>query len=185
VIRALALLLMLASSASAQPASLAEPRLPGQEIIYTSLDLRHSIVFAPDGVRVGPPMDYRPESPPDAARYIRRDDGVHCVSIGIVGNSNEFAIKRPIESGERYQCGRTSFRVVRCFEYCRSAIIAYDSRPARNLGPEGHIYVNDCAGVLAISHASKLKKDLPIDTPVLRSNAGILAHPDFPECNAF
>ena len=163
-----------------------EPRSAAQEIVYTSLDLSHSIVFAQDGVRFGPPMDYRPESPPSETRFITGKDGVHCVSIGIPGNTSEFAIKRPIKAGERYRCGRTQFRVVRCFGRCRSGVIEYDSRSAHKFDePEGHIYVNSCAGVLAISHAPKLKMDLPLDTPVLRSSAGILAHPDFPKCNAF
>lgn len=182
----LALSLMLPPPASAQPVSGAEPSSSGQEIVYTSLDLSHSIVFAQDGVRFGPPLDYRPESPPPASRYIRREDGVHCVSVGIPGNTTNYAIKRPIKAGERYRCDRTSFRVVRCFQSCRSAIIEYDSRFEDKLGaPEGYIYVNSCAGVVAISQASKLKKDLPLDAAVLRGNAGILADPDFPECNAF
>lgn len=182
---ALAFLLMLAPSVSAQPAGEAQSGPPRQEIVYTSLDLRHSIAFAQDGVRFGPPMEYRPEFPPGEARYIRGEDGVHCVSIGIPGNTTNYAIKRPIKAGERYRCDRTSFWVVRCFEHCRSAIIEYNSRADAFKEPEGHLYVNNCVGVIAISQGSKLKKDLPIGTPVLRNNAGILAHPDFPECNAF
>lgn len=182
---ALALLSMMAPPTSAQPVSGAEPRSPRQEIVYTSLDSSNSIAFAEDGVRVGPPMVYWPGDPPAASRYVTREDGVHCVSIGIPGNTTNFAIKRPIKAGERYRCDRSSFRVVRCFQSCRSAIIAYNSRPERIRDPEGYLYVNNCAGVRAISQGHKLKKDLPLDAAVLRGEAGILAHPDFPKCNAF
>ncbi|HEX8466632.1 MAG TPA: hypothetical protein VF620_02370 [Allosphingosinicella sp.] len=176
---------MLAPTDAVLPVSGAELRSSRQEIVYTSLDSSHSIAFAEDGVRDGPPMDYRPESPPVESRYIAREDGVHCVSIGIPGNTTNYAIKRPIKAGERYRCDRSSFRVVRCFENCRSAIIEYNSRAGRIREPEGYLYVNDCAGVRAISQGYKLKKGLPLNAAVLRGEAGILAHPDFPRCNAF
>lgn len=182
---AVALLLMLAPTASAQPVSGAEPRSSRQEIVYTSLDSSNSIAFAEDGVRDGPPMDYSPGYPPGDYRYIKGADGVDCISMGIPGNTTNYAIKRPITVGERYRCDRSSFRVVRCFQSCRSAIIAYNSRPERIRDPEGYLYVNNCAGVRAISQGRKLKKGLPLDAAVLRGKAGILAHPDFPKCNAF
>jgi len=175
---------MLASYASAQPASGAASRAPSQEIVYASLDLRRLVIFGQDGVRFGPPLEYRPGYPAAATRYITRNDGVQCVLMGLPGNTTEYAIKRPIMAGERYQCDRTSFRVIRCFENCTAAVIEYDSRFADNLGaPEGYIYVNSCAGVLAFSQVTNLKKGIPLNAPLLRGEFGILADPDYPKCN--
>lgn len=181
---ALVLFLTLASYASAQPISEAASRPPSQEIVYASLDLSHLVIFAQDGVRFGPPLDYRPGYPPATTRYFRRNDGVQCVSIGPPGNTTEYAIKRPIVAGERYQCDRTSFRVIRCFENCTAAVIEYNSRFAEKLGAsEGYIYVNSCAGVVAFSDVTNLKKGIPLDSPLLRGHAGVLADPDYSKCN--
>ena len=180
----LILLLVLASSASAQPVT-AVTSPSSQEIIYSSTDLRHIFVFAQDGFRVGYPLDYEPGHPPAAIRYISREDGVQCVSIGVTGSSMEYAVKRPLRRGERFRCERTSFRVVRCYFECSAAIIAYDTRPAANLGPEGYLYVHNCLGILVFSQTSDLAKGIPLSASVLRGRVGILADPNYPNCPAF
>jgi hypothetical protein len=179
---ALFLLLMLASCAlHGQVINAGSPPSP-QEIVYASADLGRISVFAPDGFRYGPPLDYRPDHPPAAIRYFEPEVGVQCVSMGVPGNTTEYAIKRPIRMGERYQCGRTSFRVIRCFADCRAAVIEHDTRFAENLGePEGYIYVNDCLGILAFSWRG-FTDGIPLDAELLRGNVGILANPNYPNC---
>jgi hypothetical protein len=106
--------------------------------------------------------------------------------MGIPGNTTEYAIKRPIRTGERYQCGRTSFRVIRCFADCRAAVIEYDTRFADNLGaPEGYLYVNGCLGILAFSPTGDLAEGIPLAAELLRGNVGILADPNYPGCRSF
>lgn len=183
---ALILLPILASCASPRPVTQVASVSSPQEIVYSSTDLRHVTVFAPEGVRSGPPLDYRPEHPPAATRYIAREDGVQCVLIGIPGNTTEYAIKRPIRMGERYQCDRTSFRVIRCFDDCAAAVIEYDSRFADNLGaPEGYIYADSCLGILVFSSMSDLAEGIPLSAKVLRGDVGVLADPNYPNCRSF
>ena len=175
-----------ASGAAVLPATPDASLAPAQEIVYASTDLRHLVVFGRDGARFGPPLDYRPGHPPAATRYFEPEHGVRCVSIGIPGNTTEYAIKRPISAGERYRCGRTSFRVVRCFAHCRAAIIEHDSRLADNLGaPEGYMYVNSCLGVLAFSSTGDPARGIPLAAELLRGNVGILADRNYPDCQSF
>jgi hypothetical protein len=177
--------LALASCASHLPAATrgAPPR-PTSETVYASFDLRRIIVFSEQGVRFGPLLDY--VNPPDATRYFEPSGGVQCVSIGIPGNTVEYAIKRPIRAGERYQCGRTSFRVVRCLADCRAAIIEYDKRLADNLGaPEGYLYVNSCRGIIAFSDVTDPSQGIPLSAELLRGDVGILPDPSYPDCRWF
>jgi hypothetical protein len=187
VIRAIILLLlMMFPYESVQPMNGVATSSPSREIVYVSANLRYVTIFAADGARFGPPLDYRPGYPAAATRYIRRADGVQCVTIGPVGNSIEYAIKRPIVVGERYRCERTSFRVVRCFDSCAAAVIEYDSHSERKLGaPEGYIYVDSCAGVLAFSQSANVKKGIPLDSPLLRGEVGILADAAYPSCSLY
>lgn len=179
------LLLMLTFGVPPPPVVEVSSHSSPQDIVYSSTDLRHIAVFTQDGVRVGPPLDYRPGYPPAAVRHIAREDGVQCISTGIPGNSIEYAVKRPIRMGERYQCERTSFRVVRCYAECRAAVISYDTRPARHLGPEGYLYVHNCLGILVFSQTSDLAGGVPLSAMVLRGRVGVLADPNYPDCPAF
>lgn len=176
-------LLILGSCASYRSAGAREP-MPGaaQEIVYASTDLRHVIVFAPDRVEFGPPLDFRPETRSDPPRYFEPSEGVRCVSLGPPGNSIEYAIKRPIRADERYQCGTTSFRVTRCFGDCQAAVIEVTDR--RGV-VTSHLYVNRCLGVLAFSQTGDLTQGIPLDAELLRGNVGILADPHFPDCRSF
>lgn len=179
----LILALTLTSCAPFRSASQVASPSPTQEIVYSSTDLRHVTVFSPDGVRYGPPLDYRPGHPPPSTRYVARQDGVHCILIGIPGNTTEYAIKRPIRTGARYQCDRTSFRVTRCVENCTAAVIEYDSRSADNLGaPEGYMYVDSCLGILVFSSVSDLAEAIPLSAEVSRGEVGVLADPTYPNC---
>lgn len=180
---ALLLLLILASCASHRPAATRSvPPSPAREIVYASTDLRHIIVFTPDRAEFGPPLDFRPESRSDPPRYFEPSEGVQCVSIGIPGNSVEYAIKRPIIAGERYRCGTTSFRVTRCFEDCQAAVVEIVDR--RGI-VTSHLYVNNCLGVLAFSQTGDLTEGIPLGAELLRGDVGILPDPSYPDCRSF
>ena len=183
LIRTILLMLMLASCASHRPAAVRfTPRSAGPEIVYASPDLRHIIVFTPERVEFGPPLDFMPETRPNPPRYFEPSEGVQCVSIGIPENSIEYAIKRPIKAGERYRCGRTSFRVTRCFGDCQAAVVEVTDR--RGIVTE-HLYVNRCLGILAFSHSGDPAEGIPLSAELLRGNVGILADPQYPDCRAF
>jgi hypothetical protein len=112
------------------------------------------------------------------------DDNVRCVSVGMPGNSVEFAVKRPIRMGEEYKCLRTSFRVSRCFDDCKGAIIEILRPLSGNaVGTyKASMYVESCRGVIILSAAFDLAEGIPLSASWLRGEVGILADPDYPKC---
>jgi hypothetical protein len=156
------------------------------EIAYVSTDLRHAAVFTQQGARFGPPLlVFSPVEPFSPARYFDTADGAQCISVGPPGSTVEFAIKRPIVAGEQYRCLATSFRVVRCFEGCRAAVIEIEARLDNDRGSlKSYIYAHNCLGVLVFSQNGDLAGGIPLDAEWLRGNVGILADRNHPACNS-
>jgi hypothetical protein len=170
----LLMLLALASPAATQAAGLE----PEREIRYISTDGLHVAVFSKDGARFGPDLALSPGIwPASPAEYLEPSPGIRCVSMGPRGAAQQLAIKRPIKAGESYQCMRTSFRVLRCFDECRSAVV----RVATPLsgGRRGHLraymYVDSCLGLLAYSQTGNRAKGMKLDAVWLRGDVGILS----------
>lgn len=157
------------------------------EIVYLSSDLANVAVFSKRKTRFGPTdlTISNPDYPSSPAEQFETDDGVQCWSIGPSETSVEYAIKRPIKLGEQYSCLRTNFRVVKCFDDCKAAII--EMKPLSS-GPEDYMsfmYVDNCRGVIILSVVADLREGIPLNAEWLRSEAGILAHPDYPKCRPF
>lgn len=164
----------------------ATPAVSPGEIAYVSSDRRHVIIFAQDGAHYGPPLEFLPQHPPPATRFLDAGQGVRCVSIGPAENPTNFAIQRPIRMGARFRCLTTSFRVTRCFEACRAAIIERVWRVgATNRTLTSYIYVDSCRGVLVFSENADLARGIPLDAEWLRGEVGILADPHYPECDSY
>lgn len=144
-----------------------------QDIVYISGDLQHVAVFSPDSARFGPRLALGTDWGSSPARYFEPSAHVRCVSVGPPGNTIEFAIKRPLRAGDRYRCLTTSFRVTRCFDRCRAAVIEIRATLT------SYMYVDACLGVVAIdSFADDLAEGIPHEVPLLRGRFGILADPE-------
>lgn len=173
-------LLLLSSCALHEPGRRSgNLQLPTGDILYSSSDPSDIVVFSRRGTRFSPILNL---TPPSATRYLEPSEGVQCVSIGIAGNSTDYAIKRPIKAGDRYQCLSTSFRVVRCLEECREAIVEVEERLVNNQSRLSTMLVSGCLGVLAFSHTEELTDGVPFDAWVLRGPVGVLADPTYPDC---
>ena len=156
--------------------------LASQEIRYASSDARDSVIFSREGTRDGPIVNLRP---PSATRYLEPGEGVQCISIGVAGNTDEYAIKRPIRAGDRYQCLTSSFRVIRCFEGCRAAIVQVERLLINGQPYRSTMLINGCLGILAFSDTEDMAEGIPFEAMVLRGNVGILADPNYPNCRSF
>lgn len=157
-----------------------------REVIYMSLDSADVAVFSKKRTRFGPTdlTIVNPEWPAYPARHFITEDRVQCVSIGSSDNSDEYAVRRPIKLGEQYNCVRTKFRVTKCFEDCRTAIIEID-RPLSGGKPgsyQSYMYLDNCRGALILSEIADLSNGIPLNAEWLRGEVGILAHPDYPKC---
>lgn len=181
------LLLILASCASSWTARASEVApVADRQIEYVSADLRYAASFTATGARFGDPfLALSPVEPSSPTRYFTLGDGIQCASVGPSEDTDEFAIKRPIRDGERYNCLRTSFRVVRCFEGCRAAVIERVSRlsgPSSRGSLTSYMYVHDCRGVLAFSVVEDMTEGIPFEAALLRGEVGILADRNYPNC---
>lgn len=159
------------------------------EIIYLSSNREFVAVFSKDRARYGP-MDLaisNPDWPTSSATYLQTRDGIQCLSVGPKEYSIEYALKRPIRNDDTYKCLNTKFRVIRCFDACRAAIIKID-RPLggnRKGTLEGSMYVDNCRGVIILGGVVDLSKGIPLNAEWLRSEVGILADPAYPNCESF
>jgi hypothetical protein len=117
-------------------------------------------------------------------------EGVQCISIGPPDSSNsvQIAIKRPLRAGDRYRCLRESFRVIRCFQDCRAAIVEAQSPGSGNIPRrdplKSYMYVDSCRGLLAYSVVRDMTEAMPLSAMWLRGDVGILADPRFPVCDS-
>lgn len=163
------------------------------EIRYVSLDLAHVMVFSGSTARSGGLEAYAVPVPspllPNTSypmRAFRTADNVQCVSVGLSGDTDEYAVRRPIRTGDRYTCLGTSFEVTHCTDDCRSAIIRVERPRAPDIGPfRTQLYVDSCRGLLIESDTGDLSESVPLDARLLRDPVGILADPSYPECNWF
>jgi hypothetical protein len=184
--------LILASCATAQPPDASEVRLePAQEIRYVSSDLRQVLVFTRAGARFGDLLALSPGIwPTHSAEIVPAGEGVQCISIGPPESSSsvQIAIRRPLRAGDRYSCLRASFRVIRCFEDCRAAVVEEQS-PGSGNNPQhdplkSYLYVDSCRGLLAYSDTGNLAEAMPLDAMWLRGDVGVLADPRYPACDS-
>lgn len=191
MLRVLSLLFaLIATSCTSSRMTLAPGMTPSTppQIEYVSSDLGNAAVFAASEARFGPPfLALGPEWPSSPVRYFEEGNGVQCVSVGPPASSDEFAIKRPIRLGERYSCLTTSFRVIRCFERCRAAVIERTSGLVGSISgaSRSYIYVHDCIGVLAFSQRDISTSGIPLDAALLRSAVGILSNNSYPNCRHY
>lgn len=158
------------------------------ETVYLSSDLFHVAVFTKEDARFGNDLALsRTIWPSSSVKYFEPAEGIYCVSLEPSPGDTQFAIKRPITLGEKFQCLKTHFRVVRCYFDCRAAVIEVKSPLGNNLPGflKSYIYVDDCFGILAFDVSRNLKKGMPPSAPWLRGPVGILASPDYPECRPF
>ena len=183
--------LVLASCATAQHGTPAARLEPAQDIRYVSSDLCHVLVFSGAGARFGDLSALSPGIwPTQPAEIVPAGGGVQCISIGPPGSSNtvEIAIKRPLRTGDRYSCLRASFRVIRCFEDCRAAVVEVQS-PGGGNDPrrdplKSYLYVDSCRGLLAYSGTGNLAEAMPLNAMWLRGDVGVLADRHHPGCDS-
>jgi hypothetical protein len=154
-----------------------------------SSDRRHVAVFTDDSGRFG---EFFLElskiaSTPSPATYFEPSANIQCVSVGKAGVAIQYAIKRPIRQGDEYGCLESRFRVAKCFDECRAAILEVKSPLSGGAGGflDSQIYVDDCFGILAFSVAGDLAKGMPPNAEWLRGPVGILAHRNYPKCRPF
>jgi hypothetical protein len=159
------------------------------EIRYLSLDHARAMVFSgrtgrSGGIHaLGPPNPMN-RPPPYPVREFRTIDNAQCVSVGPPGNTDEYAVRRPMRAGDRYVCLGSTFEVTHCTENCRSAIIRVERSRAPDIGPlRSQMYVDSCRGLLILSDTGDLTQGVPLNAFLLRDPVGILADPDYPTCN--
>jgi hypothetical protein len=175
---------LVAGEAGAQARSIFEGE---SEIVYLSPDTENVAVFSPSEARFGPAdLALSPGVFPGApARYFDAGNGVDCASVGPENSAYTIAVQRPLRLGSRYACERTKFRVVRCFEQCRAAVVEVAQPIGTSRNPptlKSYFLVNSCAGVLAMGMQKAFRRHLPFDAVLLRGERGILADRRYPSC---
>lgn len=142
------------------------------------------MAFSPDGARFGPLLDFSPTSQPEQIRFSEPSRGVQCVSIGPAADPTDYAVKRPIRAGDRYECGSATFRVSRCVAECRAAVIQVQHRLGNGRTLPSSMYVDTCLGVLAFSYDPDMVNGIPFEAMMLLGSVGILADRNYPNCQA-
>lgn len=154
------------------------------ETRYLSLDLANVAIFTKETASFGPADLAWPVL---SAKYFKTSDSVQCISIGASATSIEFAVKRPLSEGENYRCLGTTFRVAKCFDECKAAIIEINRSLSGNQPGtyQSYMYFDNCRGAIVLSEINDFSKGIPLNAEWLRSEVGILAHPDYPKCRPF
>ena len=161
----------------------------GTEIRYISLDHSRVMVFSGHTARSGGLEAFAIPPPtlpnqPSPMRAFRTADNVQCVSVGPSGNTIEFALRKPILTGDSYTCLGSSFQVTHCTEDCRSAIIRVEQGRGPDLDPfSTQMYIDSCRGLLIWSDTGDLTQSVPLNAFLLQDAVGILADPSYPACN--
>lgn len=152
---------------------------------YVSADNKFAMTFSDNGAKSGY-IDVLQEGadPETPLKRLPDADGVACVSVGWAGNSEQFAIKRPITNGQSYKCLETTFKVERCFERCSTAIVKRDTplTGGRKGTLPSYMLVDRCSGMLALSPFKDMANGIPLDAVLLRGAVGILADKSSPGC---
>jgi hypothetical protein len=160
---------------------------PAERIVYLNAELDYAMVFEEGRAQIGPAALLALAPGKGLSTVESNKGGVQCLSVGPAGATVDFAIKRPLKSGARFECGRTQFRVTNCFADCRAAIIEAD-RPLSGARPGtyvDHLYVDSCRGVIAAGGVGDWAHSIPFSAALLRGKVGILANSDFPKCSSF
>lgn len=159
-----------------------------ESTIYLSSDRDSVAVFTATTARFGPTdlTLLNPAWPSSRASYFETAEKIQCVSLG-VSDSIEYAIKRPIKLADSYQCLNTSFKVLRCFDDCRAAVIETSRTVPGHQGEvlKGSMYVDSCLGVVVLSNVSDISGGIPLSAEWLRGPVGILADKSYPKCRSF
>jgi hypothetical protein len=116
-------------------------------------------------------------------QYSQSKDGIQCISIGPLANTQEYAIKRPVVKSDKYECRGTLFEVIECFDECRAAVVKI-FRPDTKVGlPVGYFVVDDCVGIVAmdVEPSGRISRS----SYILRSKVGILENELYPTCARF
>lgn len=153
------------------------------EIRYISTDLTHAAFFSSRSARFGP-NDLMISSPL-AIRYLRSGN-VRCISVGLIGNSVEYAVQKPLKTGAQYRCGEASFTVTQCFNDCSAAVVLRKTAlhgNSQGLFLSPYMYVDSCIGILVLDSSRDLAAGIPLDAEVLRGPVGILADDDYSRCS--
>lgn len=163
-----------------QPAKDEPSQLPSkhlEEVRYISSDSRFAMVVGKTTARAGPIEALDQGRWPDYPKRDIQAGGIQCVSVGPPGNTEEYAVKRPLKLGETYKCEGASFKVEHCFEQCMSAIVKREAPLTGNRSGTLPTYmlVDRCAGIIAISPMKELTPSIPLDALILRESVGILA----------
>jgi hypothetical protein len=160
----------------------------GAGIAYVSADLKFAAVFSTKAARFGDLSALAPGAWPTVpVRTIHQPRGLSCISVGPLGNTIEFAVKRPFRSGDKYQCLKTVFRVTECFQYCKAAIVEVERPFGGNVRGKRktYLYIDDCLGLVASSEVRSFSSGIPLDALWLRGPVGILADPSYPKCKSY
>ncbi|MEG3145519.1 hypothetical protein U1839_12735 [Sphingomonas sp. RT2P30] len=149
------------------------------QAVYISIDYAHVMVFAEHAFRTGDLHALMEGLYPNVpAKSLQLPGGISCFSIGYPGISEEFAIKRPIKLGEKYQCRGSIFTVQKCFQDCKSAVIFREiipSGPPRSDGAKvpSYMLVDECRGMVALNYTNDLSASIPHNSLLLRGEMGI------------
>lgn len=139
-------------------------------------------MFSANGATFGPLLDVSGAFPSVATRYLEPSPGVQCLSIGPAENNDDYAVKRPIRALDQFQCRSTRFRVLRCVQNCRAAVIQREVTRPNNRRERSTIYVDACIGIVAFSDSEDMEDGVPLEAAILRGEVGILADPNYPRC---
>lgn len=161
-------------------------RVIEHSVNYVSTDLRFAMSFKNGSAIIGPLVVLRDDHSPFPLKFIGHNPQMKCLSVGPEGNTDEFALKRPIVLGDRYKCLKTSFIVETCFENCKSAVLRRETPISNGIGTlTAYMLVNQCRGMTAFSQVGDLRNGIPLDAVVLRGNAGILSTTITPRCDMY
>ncbi|CAN5244499.1 hypothetical protein BH10PSE14_BH10PSE14_11700 [soil metagenome] len=161
------------------------------QAVYLSIDYAHVMVFTEHDFRTGDLhalLEGLYSNVP--AKSLRLPGGISCISIGHSGSSEEFAIKRPIKLGEKYQCLGSIFTVQKCFQDCKSAVVFREivpSGPPRSDGLKipSYMLVDECRGMVALNYTNDFSAGIPHNSLLLRGDMGILNTKSLSACERY
>lgn len=152
-------------------------------IRYVSFDRSRVSSFHSNEARVGVPWALEGVAPLSPVRYLELGASLSCISIGPTSGSLQLAIKRPIQIGDEYYCLQSRFKVEKCIDECKSAIIAIFPVSQKEFsGQYRRMIVNQCVGVIAIEEGVAEKYEELANFFFLAGDGGLLKDRRFPVC---